>query len=182
MASASQADPGGFDSRFLLHTLTGFQPVFFYLEASASQAEPERGRAVSHRARAALRRCAKVLPFPAPRRCKPRLKGNLLSQIAPFARLHLLFPKKLCRANLFWEPYLLQGAVWNRAENSALFLFYACLLEGTKGKCLLGHGACVTMQAPYFETRKQHTVLFARMRFSTSSQKIFAGKSFLGAL
>ena len=54
----------------------------------------------------------------------------------------------------------------------ALFAFNACLLGGTKGKCRLGHGACAAMQAPYFETRKQHTVLFARMRFSTSSHKI----------
>ena len=46
---------------------------------------------------------------------------------------------------------------------------------------LLGHGACAAMQAPYFETRTQHTVLCARMRFSTSSQKIFAEQIFFGS-
>lgn len=46
------------------------------------------------------------------------------------------------------------------------------VLAAPRGCAAFGHGACVTMQAPYFETRTQHTVLCARMRFSTSSHKI----------
>ena len=46
------------------------------------------------------------------------------------------------------------------------------VLAAPRGCAAFGHGACVTMQAPYFETRTQHTVLCARVRFSTSSHKI----------